>query len=140
MKPTNLDTEQAQEECSREYWFNRLSNKEDNVDGYEEHAEVIAKYILSAYKQYPELTGLPNMTVYLKPIDWDNPIVLIPNLSNVLKKVYPSEHHAFRRALREATGFSWGWAFNIARFAAGLPPQPNPAITTFTLRDERGEE
>ena len=121
---------QESEEKSPQFWLERLINKDDNIDGYDAHAEVMAKYIVQAYKKYPALTGAPNSTVCLEPINWENPIILMPNLSDCLKKVYSDEKHPFRQALSEATGFTWGWAFNIARYALGLPPQPNPAILT----------
>lgn len=118
------------EEKSPEFWFKRLTEKDDDIDGYDAHAEVMAKYIIQAYQKYPALTGIPNSSVYLEPIDWDKPVILINNLSDFLKIVYPDETHPFRKALSEATGFTWGWAFNIARYALGLPPQPNPAMLT----------
>lgn len=121
---------EKEEEKTPEFWLKRLTEKDDNIDGYQAHAEVIAKYIIQAYKDYPQLSGIPNRTVYLKPINWNKPVVLIDDLSDFLKKIYPDEKHPFRQALSGATGFSWGWAFNIARYAIGLPPQPNPAIMT----------
>ena len=111
------------------FWLKRLREKDDNINGYEAHAEVIAKYILQAYDSHPHLKNAPNETKYQEPIDWDNPVVLVKNLSDQIKEeVYTDKNHPFRQALSEATGFSWGWAFNIARYAIGLSPQPNPAI------------
>lgn len=111
------------------YWLKRLCEKDDNINGYEAHAEVIAKYILQAYESHPHLKDAPNESKYLEPIDWENPVILTKSLSDQLKQeVYQDPKHPFRQALSEATGFSWGWAFNIARYTIGLPPQPNPAI------------
>jgi hypothetical protein len=117
-----------EEEKSPEYWLKRLAEKDDCIDGYNAHAEVMAKYIVQAYSAKPELKQSPIESVYQKPIDWKNPVILVPDLSTELKKLYTDEQHPFRRALSAATGFTWGWAFNIARYALGLPPQPNPAI------------
>lgn len=125
------DSEEGKQK-SPEYWLERLENKSDDIDGYDKHAEVMAKYIVQAYKQYPILKSMPNSTVYLDndPKMLEDMVEIVPDLSSCLKKVYSNESHPFRKALSEATGFSWGWAFNIARYALGLPPQPNPAIMT----------
>jgi hypothetical protein len=118
-----------EEERPPEWWLKYLTDKDDDIDSYNKHAEVMAKYIIKAYQEQPGLQMLPNETIYMKPVDWNNPVILVPSLSTVLKeKVYADENHPFRQALHEATGFTWGWAFNIARYALGLPPQPNPAI------------
>jgi hypothetical protein len=117
------------DESSPGYWLKRLRAKDDNTGGYDAHAEVMAKYILRAYESHPHLQSAPNSTKYVEPIDWNNPVVLERDLSDRLKaEVYTDPAHPFRRALSEATGFTWGWAFNIARYALGLPPEPNPAI------------
>lgn len=100
--------EQPKEVKTPSYWLKRLEEKSDDCEGYDKHAEVMAKYIVEAYKKYPMLKVLPN--------------------SDTLKKIYSDEKHPFRQALSEATGFTGGWAFNIARYALGLPPQQNPAI------------
>jgi hypothetical protein len=125
---------EKEEERTPQFWRDRLLAKDDDIGGYEAHAEVMAKYIVLALKRMPRLACCPNESVYLTndegKIDWDSPTILVSDLSDVLKKVYPDEAHPFRRALSEATGFTWGWAFNIARYALGLPPQPNPAIIT----------
>lgn len=111
------------------FWLKRLREKNDDIGGYDSHAEVMAKYILKAYDDQPELREAPNSALYLEPIDWENPVILVESLSDRLKRdVYPDPTHPFRQALSAATGFTWGWAFNIARYALGLPPQPNPAI------------
>lgn len=111
------------------FWLRRLREKNDDIGGYDAHAEVMAKYILLAYETHPLLRDAPNEPQYLEPINWDNPVILVQGLSGRLKsEVYPDPTHPFRKALSEATGFTWGWAFNIARYAIGLPPQPNPAI------------
>lgn len=118
------------EEKSPAWWLARLKAKNDDINGYEAHAEVIAKYILEAYEKDPRLKECPNSRVYGTYPDGKTNYnkVAVPDLSDEMKKVYPDENHPFRRALDEATGFSWGWAFNIARYAVELPPQPNPAI------------
>lgn len=124
-------TPEKDDHNSPAFWLARLRAKDDNINGYEAHAEVMAKYILLAYESHPALRDAPNTTKYQEPIDWSNPIILERDLSDRLKdEVYTDPQHSFRRALHEATGFSWGWAFNIARYALGLPPQPNPAIIT----------
>lgn len=124
-----LAGKEPEEERSPEYWLNRLKNKNDDIGGYEGHAEVMAKYIVEAYEANPSLADCPNSTVYQQPIDWNNLVVLQKDLSDVLSAtVYTDPQHPFRRALNEATGFTWGWAYNIARYACGYPPQPNPAI------------
>ena len=126
-KPAPVNDDQN----SPSYWLTRLREKDDNIDGYDAHAEVMAKYILLAYVQHPHLKDAPNTTIYMEPIDWQNPVILVHALSHRLKdEVYTDKGHPFRRALSEATGFTWGWAFNIARYALGLPPQPNPALLT----------
>jgi len=117
------------DESSPAYWLKRLREKDDDINGYEAHAEVMAKYILLAYETHPHLQQAPNTRKYVEPVDWNNPVVLEHDLSDRLKdEVYTNPTHPFRRALSNATGFTWGWAFNIARYAIGLPPQPNPAI------------
>jgi hypothetical protein len=118
------------EERSPAWWLKRLKEKNDDVNGYEAHAEVMAKYILEAYEKEPRLKEYPNMRVYQKDKNGNTnyDVVVVQDLSDELRKFYPDKTHPFRRALSEATGFSWGWAFNIARYALGLPPQPNPAI------------
>lgn len=113
---------------SPEWWLSYLKEKNDDIDGYSDHAEVMAKYILEAYKKDSSLTQYPISRIYQEPINWDNPVILSPDLSDKLKSFYPRKSHPFRKALSEATGFTWGWAFNIARYALKLPPQPNPAI------------
>ncbi len=118
------------EGLSPEQWLRRLEAKDDGIDGYDDHAEVMAKYIVEAYRRVPGLVHAPNVGVYLW--EGDEGQLLVPGLSDVLKRLYP-EGHPFRRALSEATGFTWGWAFNIARYALGLPPQPNPAIVTVNV-------
>lgn len=111
------------------YWLKRLTEKDDNINGYDAHAEVMAKYILQAYESHPALREAPCSTVFVEPIDWENMRVLVHSLGDRLKaEVYTDPEHPFRRAYSDATGFTWGWAFNIARYALGLPPEPNPAI------------
>jgi len=123
-----------EEERTPAFWLARLEAKDDDIGGYEAHAEVIAKYIVKAYRQIPGLVHAPNDSVYFRDehgeTDWDSPKILVRGLSDCLKDVYTDEQHPFRRALSQATAFSWGWAFNIARYSLGLPPQPNPAIIT----------
>ena len=111
------------------YWLARLATKDDNIDGYENHAEVIAKYIIEAYRTNPELVILNNRRTYLTDNDGQTQysIVLVDSLYDALKKVYGPEHPC-SLALAEATGFSWGWAYNTARYALELPLRPNPAI------------
>lgn len=122
------------------WWLERLLAKDDNIDGYDAHAEVMAKYIVLALRRMPGLAHAPNSAVYLAgedgKLDWANMVVLVPDLSDALKKVYHDKDHPFRQALSEATGFTWGWAFNIARYALGLPPQPNPALLTMPSAGE----
>lgn len=123
------------EEKAPAFWLERLLAKDDNIDGYEAHAEVMAKYIVLALRRMPGLAHAPNTGVYLadengKMVFEPEMVQVLPGLSDALKKVYADEKHPFRMALSEATGFTWGWAFNIARYALGLPPQPNPALLT----------
>lgn len=122
---------EQEEERSPAFWLERLKAKDDNIGGYEAHAEVMAKYMVLAIEADRTLEQYPISTVYKKPTDWNNPEVITPDLSDVLKeRVYTDAGHPFRRALSAATGFTWGWAYNIARYALGLPQQPNPAIIT----------
>lgn len=121
-----------EEEKTPQWWLDHLLGREDDVGSYEGHAETMAKYIILAYRRMPGLVHAPNSPVWLTS-EWgdkDYDVVVLPDLSDCLKKVYADEDHPFRKALGEATGFSWGWAFNIARYALELPPQPNPAIIT----------
>lgn len=127
------------EEKTPAYWKERLAKKNDDIDGYDAHAEVMAKYILEAYIEYPALSGLPISNVFLKgDIDWGRAqdFVLVPSVDGALKKIYPDDNHPFQRALDEATGFSWGWACNIARYALGLPEKPNPALMTIETKEK----
>lgn len=125
---------EKQDERTPEFWRARLRAKDDDINGYEAHAEVMAKYIMLAIERMPGLARVGNESVYLTDMDgkthYSKETVIVEDLSDVLKKVYTDENHPFRRALSAATGFSWGWAFNIARYALGLKPQPNPAIVT----------
>lgn len=122
--------DQPKEEDSKspEWWLNYLVNeKDDNIDGYNEHAEVMAKYIILAYQAEPNLTKVPISAIYSKAYDK----TFIPDIGEVLKQhIYTSPSHPFRLALSEATGFSFGWAVNIARFAMKLNQVPNPALIT----------
>lgn len=129
------DAPTEEEKTTPAQWLEILEAKDDSIDGYDAHAQVMAKYIIEAYRAHEGLHHAPNSTVYLHPIDWDNPVVLMPDLTDVMKKVYPDESHPFRKALSGATGFSWGWAFNIARYALGLPPQQNPALMEIKVKD-----
>lgn len=132
------------EEKTPQWWLEHLKqkesvlNKDDNTDSYDNHAEVMAKYIIEAYQSQPGLIHAPNKNVYLKPTDWNNPIVLMWDLSDLLEKhIYTNKDHPFRIALSEATGFTWGWAYNIARYALGLPPMANPAIMTIDVSNKK---
>lgn len=120
-----------EEEKSPEWWRKRLEEKDDNINGYDAHAEVIAKYMLKAIDETPELANYPVTSILQKPIDWSNPVILVPALDDILIKThYTNPSHPFRLALSEATGFTYGWAYNIVRFVLGLPEQPNPALIT----------
>lgn len=110
-----------------------LEAKDDDTDGYDAHAQVMAKYLVRLYEKYPEIAYCPTEDVYRKDDNgetiWEGP-ALVTGLSEVAKREWPDESHPFRQALSEATGFSWGWAVNAARYCLDLPPVPNPAILT----------
>ena len=46
-----VQSEQSKEERTPEFWYARLKAKDDNIGGYEAHAEVMAKYIIEAYEK-----------------------------------------------------------------------------------------
>lgn len=93
-----------------------LAEKDDDIDGYDLHAQVLAKYLLRLFEARPELLKITS-----------------GDLSDVAKRFYDDEQHPFRLALSEATGFSWGWAVNAARYAMHADPVPNPAIMTIDV-------
>jgi len=116
---------------SSEQMKEKLLNKDDDINGYDAHAEVMAKYIFLAMTSRDRLIRnlheIPCERIYL----WkgNDSTVVCPDLSDVLKEhIYIDKEHPFRKALSDASGFTWGWAVNAARYAAGLPPVRNPAI------------
>lgn len=132
--PDAMDTEHTPDA-----WAARLLAKDDNINGYDEHAQVLAKYILLAIQRMPMLARLGSEAQYLVDEDDGRPLyerthygtVVVPAIDGPLKDVvYTDPEHPFRRALNAATGFSFGWAVNIVRYALELPPLPNPAIIT----------
>lgn len=110
-----------------------LEAKNDDIGGYDAHAQVMAKYLLKLYDKYPEIVNCPTENVYRKDDNgetiWEGP-ALVNGLDEAAKREYPDDAHPFQVALDEATGFTWGWAVNAARYCLDLPAVPNPAIVT----------
>ncbi len=103
---------------------------------YDSAANAIARIVLEAYEQYPQLQEMSDDHVFLRTkddkIDWSNPIALNVTLYDVIKKLHP-EGTIEREVMADATGFMWGWAMNAARKILGLGPVPNPAIMTIKV-------
>lgn len=96
---------------------------------YGEAARRAARTILEFFMEDPRRATIPTETVYQQPVDWSNPVVLEPDLYNVMKG------HGYPLADLGLTGFQWGWAVNAARRCVELEPVSNPAIVTIGGED-----
>lgn len=129
------DSPEKGDGVTKEEMREQLLAKDDNIDGYDSHAQVMAKYILLALsskdRKIHNLHEAPVSPIMYFPNkdSMDGCVVVCNGLSDILKDhIYQDEDHPFRKALSEATGFTWGWAVNAARYAMGLPSLRNPAI------------
>lgn len=124
------ENQPARERLSPAQMRARLEARTDVIDDYNAHAQIMGKYFLALYLKYPRLAGYPIDSILLrdgngKPI-WDE-APLVVGLDKIARREYPDKNHPFRQALDQASGFSYGWAVNMARYALGLDMLPNPA-------------
>jgi len=102
--------------------------------GYGDCADMVAGMILMFYGAHPEARAWPvdgeyHWEVDGKAVSAFTPEAQLvrdgPDLSTEVNKFTDGKLNGLG-----ITGFQWGWAVNAARFAADLPPEPNPAIIT----------